>query len=503
MISAAQGRVQGRQPAAVIDIGSNSVRLVVYEGVNRSPTVLFNEKILCGLGKGLVKTHKLNAKAVQSALRALRRFRALADQAGAVSLDVLATAAAREAENGSMFIKEAEALLKEPIRVLSGREEAYYSALGIISGFHDPDGIAGDLGGGSLELVDVKGRQIGDGITLPLGGLRLQDMSDGDLTAAVTIARKYLASAKLLANGKGRTFYAVGGTWRNLAKLHMSATHYPLHVMHHYEIPFEEAQRFLKLVAVGDLEYMRGIEDVSKNRRSLLSYGAIALLETIKLMRPATVVFSALGVREGFLYSLLSENEQLEDPLISAADELAVLRARSPAYARELAEWTAGAFAALGYDETEDESRYRRAACLVADISWRAHPDYRGSQALNMISNAAFVGIDHPGRAYIALANFFRHEGITNSVADPELAAIASPRLLEYSRILAAIMRIVYPFSASMAGVVPYLSWKATANGIDLVVHKSKADLIGDVPEGRLQQLAKLTGKNLRMTVGS
>src|SRR4029079_4920288 len=133
-------------------------------------------------------------------------------------------------------------------------------------------------------LVDVKGRQIGDGITLPLGGLRLQDMADGDLRAAVTRARTYLPSARLLANGRGRTFYAVGGTWRNLAKLHMSATHYPLHVMHHYEIPLEEAQRFLKLVAAGDLDYMRGIEYVSKNRRALLSYGAIALLETIKLM---------------------------------------------------------------------------------------------------------------------------------------------------------------------------------------------------------------------------
>ncbi|WP_271893613.1 exopolyphosphatase [Candidatus Phyllobacterium onerii] len=501
MISAAQGRVQGRQPAAVIDIGSNSVRLVVYEGVNRSPTVLFNEKILCGLGKGLAKTGKLNAKAVQSALRALRRFRALADQAGAVSLDVLATAAAREAENGSQFIREAEALLKEPIKVLSGREEAYFSALGIISGFHDPDGIAGDLGGGSLELVDIKGSQIGDGITLPLGGLRLQDMSDGDLNKATELARKHLASAKLLGNGKGRAFYAVGGTWRNLAKLHMSAKHYPLHVMHHYEIPFDEAQRFLKLVAAGDLDYMRGIEDVSKNRRSLLSYGAIALLETIRLMRPSKVVFSAIGVREGFLYSLLSESDRLEDPLISAAEELAVLRARSPAYARELAEWSGEAFAALGYDETEDEKRYRRAACLVADISWRAHPDYRGSQALNMISNASFIGIDHPGRAYIALANFFRHEGVSTSVADPELAAIATPRLLEYSKILAAIMRITYPFSASMAGVVPKLSWKKTAEGLELVIDKSKADLIGDVPEGRLQQLARLTGKNIRMVV--
>lgn len=501
MISAAQGRVQGRRPAAVIDIGSNSVRLVVYEGVTRSPTVLFNEKILCGLGKGLVKTKKLNAKAMQSALRALRRFRALAEQAGAVSLDVLATAAAREAENGSQFIREAEAILEEPIKVLSGREEAYYSALGIISGFHDPDGIAGDLGGGSLELVDVKGRKIGDGITLPLGGLRLQDMSEGDLTEALSIAQKTLGAAKLLANGKGRAFYAVGGTWRNLAKLHMSAEHYPLHVMHHYEIPFEEAQRFLKRVAVGDVDTMRGIEDVSKNRRALLAYGAIALLETIKIMKPSRVVFSALGVREGFLYSLLPEGEQLNDPLISAAEELATLRARSPAYARELADWSGEAFAALGYKETDDEKRYRRAACLIADISWRAHPDYRGSQALNMISNAAFVGIDHPGRAYIALANFFRHEGVANSVPDPELAAIASPRLLEFSRLLAGIMRITYPFSASMSGVVPHLSWKNTSDGISLVVDKSKADLIGDVTEGRLQQLAKLIGKPLKIEV--
>ena len=146
--------------------------------------------------------------------------------------------------------------------------------------------------------------------------------------------------------------------------------------------------------------------------------------------------------------------------------------------------------------------RYPRAACLVADISWRADPDYRGSQALNMISNAAFIGIDHPGRAYIALANFFRHEGVANSVPDPDLAAIASPRLLEFSRVLAGVMRITYPFSASMSGVVPDLAWKPTADGIDLVVDKSKADLIGDVPEGRLQQLAKLTGKTLKLTVG-
>ena len=183
-VTLAQGRLKGLEPVAVIDIGSNSVRMVVYEGIVRSPTVFFNEKILSGLGKGLAQTGRLNDKSVASALEALRRFRALARQAGATKIYTIATAAAREAENGPDFIARAEAILGEHIQILSGKEEAYYSALGIISGFHDPDGIAGDLGGGSLELVDVHGdnlaKAIGSGITLPLGGLRLQDMSGGN-----------------------------------------------------------------------------------------------------------------------------------------------------------------------------------------------------------------------------------------------------------------------------------------------------------------------------------
>ena len=213
----AQGRLKGLKPIAVIDIGSNSIRVVIYEGIVRSPTVLFNEKILCGLGKGLAKTGKLNEKSVEAALRALKRFRALAEQAGAVSIHALATAAAREASNGPDFIAQAEAILGRHIEVLSGKEEAHYSALGIISGFYRPKGVAGDLGGGSLELVAVNDHQIGEGITLPLGGLRLQDMSNEKLAEAAKIARTELARATLLKADQGMVFYAVGGSWRNLA----------------------------------------------------------------------------------------------------------------------------------------------------------------------------------------------------------------------------------------------------------------------------------------------
>ncbi|WP_420960047.1 exopolyphosphatase [Brucella sp. IR073] len=499
----AQGRLKGRQPVAVIDIGSNSVRLVVYEGIVRSPTVLFNEKILCGLGKGLAKTGRLNEKSVESALSALRRFRALAEQAGATSIHALATAAAREAENGSAFIAEAEAVLRAPIQVLSGKEEAYYSALGVISGFHDPDGIAGDLGGGSLELVDVRGHAIGDGITLPLGGLRLQDLSNGKLTDAVQIARTELDRATLLKEGEGRIFYAVGGTWRNLAKLHMNVKHYPLHIMHAYEIDPKEAQSFLIRVAKGDVDHMRGIDAVSKNRRQLLSYGAIVLLETIRRMKPSKIVFSALGVREGYLYSLLSKKEQRSDPLLAAAEETAILRARSPRHAHELADWTEKAFAALGYDETEDEARYRRAACLLADISWRAHPDYRGSQALNLIAHGSFGGIDHAGRSYMALANYFRHEGVVDDAVAPEIVKLATPRLRERAKLLGALLRVVYLLSASMPAIIPRLEWRKLENGgLELVVPKEHADLVAERPEGRLQHLAKLVGKELHLVVG-
>ena len=173
----AQGRIDNGPAVAVIDIGSNSVRLVVYEGLTRSLTPIFNEKVLAGLGREVQSTGLLNPEAVDKALHALRRFRALADTAGVRKVWVLATAACRDATNGRAFIAEAAKICRAEVDVLSGRREAHYSALGVLSGFHRPDGIVGDLGGGSLELVDVHGARVKSGVTLPLGGLALQDIS--------------------------------------------------------------------------------------------------------------------------------------------------------------------------------------------------------------------------------------------------------------------------------------------------------------------------------------
>ncbi len=504
MMERSQGRLRDRRPLSVIDIGSNSIRLVIYEGIARSPTVLFNEKMLAGLGRGIVSTGRLDPDAVLRAVEEFGRFRALAEQAGSERLYVIATAAAREAVNGPEFIHRAEKILGTEIRVLSGKEEAHYSALGVISGFHRPNGIAGDLGGGSLELVDVTGREIGEGITLPLGGLRLQDMAKNSIPEAARIAKRELARAKLLKGGQGRAFYAVGGTWRNIARLHMNAVDHPLAVMHHYEMGVESSLPFLRQVGRGDFSQVKGIERISKSRRALLPYGAVVLQEIIAAMKPSSLLVSALGVREGFLYALLSEEEKRADPLISAADELAQLRSRSVEHAHELARWTGETLKFLGIEETDDEARYRHAACLLADIGWRAHPEYRGTQSLNIISHASFTGVDHPGRAFISLAIMFRHEGIYEDAVAPSLRQLISPRLLERARLLGAMMRVVYLLTAAMPGVMPKLRWESRPNGaLALVLPASLAGLDGERPKGRVAVLSKVVGLPLSLEVAS
>lgn len=500
--SEAQGRLPGIHPISVVDIGSNSVRLVVYEGLSRAPSMLFNEKVLCGLGKGLASTGRMDEAGMVRALAALKRFRALSEQARVSEMHVLATAAAREAENGAAFIEDAEAILGCRINVLTGEQEARLSALGIIAGYYKPDGIAGDLGGGSLELVDVHGGCHSGGQTLPLGGLRLAELSGNSVSKARTIARRHLKKSPVLKGGAGRTFYAVGGTWRNIAKLHMEVSDYPLHMMQAYEIDAAPAIKFLGDVAAMKPPQIDAIRGISRNRRALLPYGAVALQETLVAMKAARVSFSALGVREGYLYSLLGRNEANRDPLLTAAGELAILRARSPEHARELAAWTGRMFPVFGVIESEEDARYRQAACLLADISWRAHPDYRGLQALNIIAHGTFTGISHGGRVYIALANYFRFEGLNDDGVSSRLAAIAGPKYIGYAKLLGGMLRVVYLFSASMPGIVPQLAFAPagpadTGADIVLLVPRSSEALVGERLEGRLQQLGKLTGKRL------
>ncbi len=465
----AQGRLDNGPPVAVVDIGSNSVRLVVYEGLTRAPTALFNEKALCGLGREVQTTGLLAVDAVEHALATLKRFRALCETMKVKRVLAIATAACRDAKNGPAFISLAERTIRSEIEVLSGKREAELTALGVISGVHYADGVVGDLGGGSLELVDVAGQSVRRGITRPLGGLALADISAKSIKKAEKFVKKSLDGLPVLKGCRGRAFYAVGGTWRALARLHMWQTGYPLHIMHGYAIPAGEALEFAQLVHRVDVDTLSNIEVVANARRPLLPYAALVLEYVLRYGRPRQIVFSALGVREGLLYSLLKRGDRQKDALVEAARDLNRLRSRSPQHGEELLAWTDRFMATSGLDETAEEKRLRHAACLLADIGWRAHPDYRGEQSLNIIAHAGFSAIDHAGRAYLALAVFYRHVGLVmDDELSPRLRELASTRMIDRARVLGAALRLAYVVSAAMPGVLPKTSLRVERHRLAL-----------------------------------
>ena len=498
----AKGRLSVGEPVAIVDIGSNSVRLVAYEAVSRALTPIFNDKFMCGLGRGVATTGRLPVEAIEKALAALRRFRVLCTGMQIGEVHVIATAAARDARNGKEFLDAARQAIGAPIELLSGRREAELTALGVISGIYKADGVAGDLGGGSLELNDVKGVRVGQGVSLRLGGLSLQDVSDRSPKKAIRIVREALADSKELDRLEGRSFYAIGGTWRALARLHMRQRNYPLNVMHNYVIGARDAADFAELVQRVQVDALVAIDAVPTGRRPLLAYGAVILDEIIRRAKPKDVVISVSGVREGLLYERLDAAQRKLDPLLVAARALNVLHARSPRHGEELCDWTDDLFLSAQLEETREDRRLRHAACLLADIGWRAHPDYRAEQSLNVIANAAFVGLDHPGRAYLALATCYRHTGPDANVS-PQLRTLASARMIDRAHVLGAAMRVAYAITAAMGGVLPRAPMRCTKTKVILELAPELAPLGSDRLHNRVKQLSKLIGREPEIHVAS
>jgi exopolyphosphatase / guanosine-5'-triphosphate,3'-diphosphate pyrophosphatase len=486
------------EPIGVIDIGSNSVRLVVYEGAVRSPTPLFNEKVLCGLGRTVATTGSLAQEAVDRALQALQRFKTIAHVLGVKNLIAIATAAVREAKNGPDFLARGERAAGCQIQVLSGEKEAELAAQGIMMGFVDCDGVAGDLGGGSLELIDLKGGKLKDAVTLPLGGLRLIDTTDNKLEKAVDVIDDAIARVPWLKQGQGRAFYAVGGTWRSLAKLHMDASDYPLRVMQGYALPTKSALDFAELVRrAKKAQGLPALAGVARARREVLPYGALVMERLLRQLQPSEVVFSVFGIREGLIYGLLPSSEKKRDPLLSFCEDYAALRSRSVAHAHELCRWTDQLFALPDLAETPEERRLRHAACLLSDVGWRAHPDYRGEQSLNTIAHAGLGGVDHAGRVFLALAIYHRHE--TDEGGDhlsERLRSLVSKRMQKRSRILGAAIRTAHMLSIGMAGVIDDTPLSYANGTLVLTIPKTYAGLDGERLRRRFGQLGELLGKS-------
>jgi exopolyphosphatase/guanosine-5'-triphosphate,3'-diphosphate pyrophosphatase len=497
-LSGANERTAEMEPIGVVDIGSNSVRLVVYEGAVRAPTPLFNEKILCGLGRSVATTGSLGVEAVERALAALARFRVIAHVLRVKNIRVIATAAVRDAQNGREFIERGEKAIGTKIDVLSGETEARLAAQGITMGFVDADGVAGDLGGGSLELIDIVQDRLKDAATLPLGGLRLIDTTGNKIERALNMIDSALASLPWLRNGAGRTFYAVGGTWRALARMQMDRVDYPLRVMQGYRLTTREAlelcEQFRKVKKPFDLP---GIAGVARARREVLPFGALVLERLLRQMEPRQVVFSVYGIREGLIYGLLTPYERARDPLISFCEDYAALRARSVEHAYELCAWTDRLFADPALEESADERRLRHAACLLSDVGWRAHPDYRGEQSVNTIANAGLGGVDHQGRIFLALSVFHRHEmsDHAGSGVFERLRSLVSKRVQRRARIIGAAIRAAHMLSIGMAGVIDQTPLSYEAGALVLSLPPAYAALDGERLRRRFALLAELVGK--------
>jgi exopolyphosphatase/guanosine-5'-triphosphate,3'-diphosphate pyrophosphatase len=483
---------------AVIDIGSNSVRLVVYESMARNLITIFNEKALCGLGREVQTTGLLAPDAVAKALTSLRRFRALCRVMKVGRVYAIATAACRDASNGLDFIAKAERICGCPIEILSGPHEAQLSALGVVSGIHNPDGIVGDLGGGSLELIDVRGNRVRSGVTLPLGSLALQDVSHKSLKRAERIVKTDLSGVAQLKAGRGRTFYAVGGTWRALARIHIIQSGYPLRVMHGYSIPAADALDFaLRLRRLAATNMLANIEAIADARRPLLTYAALVLEHIIRVAKPKTIVFSTFGVREGLLFAKLPQTERSRDGLICAAQTLNGLLSRSARHAEELIGWTDRLVRVVRLKETEEDRRLRHAACLLSDIGWRVHPDYRGEQTLNLITNGNFGSISHQGRAFVALSVFYRYAGLGEQNEPPAIIReLVPPGMVERARLLGAAFRVAHLISAARPGVLPLTHFRSRDRKLMLVFEHRMVDLVADRVGSRFKQLARLVGRS-------
>jgi exopolyphosphatase/guanosine-5'-triphosphate,3'-diphosphate pyrophosphatase len=399
-------RPEGRQ-AAVIDVGSNSVRLVIYRVDGRALWTVYNEKVIAGLGRDLPATGRLSAEGVEAAIQALRRFRAVLDGWAAEEVVTAATAAVREAADGRAFLKRVLDETGLEVRILSGEEEARFAALGVICGQPDAEGVVGDLGGSSLELVRLNGMANIEGVTLPLGPFALGAPKALDPDRIRRVIDEHLARhANRFASPE---FHAVGGAWRNLALLHMQLADYPLHVAHQYEIARGDALELARFVQRQSRSSLERIEGLSKKRFDTLPYAAAVLDRLIERLGVDRIVVSAYGVREGLLLDAMPPEVRQLDPLIEGCEALTAQRGSTPELGHALEAWVAPLFERLPpLFEGRDEVLVA-AACRLADLGSRLHPDHRADLAFEQVLRAPLAGMDHAERCFLAYVAFSRH----------------------------------------------------------------------------------------------
>ena len=435
---------------AVIDVGSNSIRLVIYKGPRRAPLPILDEKVVCGLGRGMDSRGRMSPQSMDLGLRTVRRFIDIARSMKVSGIKAVATAAVRNAANGPDFKKTVERECGISLRVLSGVEEARLSALGTLCAIPDADGIVGDIGGGSLELVEIRGGKTENHATLALGTIPLLESGLSPEKARKKLIAPLLDDLSWLSNAKKKTFYAVGGSWRALAKKHMDSEDYPLRIVHGYSLSRSRALEMTREIAGISSGSLQALWILGRNRVESAPYAAVLMESLIKKTGVSGLTFCTYGLREGCIYDDLSPQQRSLDPLVVMCEEIALKMGRSVEAGRTFFRWIEAAVP----DEYAGDSRLRLAACHLSDIGIFEHPEYRAEQVFLRILRMPLVGISHPERVRVALSVASRHAAMGNLLRRWEVSGFLTNDDVEEARITGLALRLAYTVSGGAARIL-------------------------------------------------
>jgi exopolyphosphatase / guanosine-5'-triphosphate,3'-diphosphate pyrophosphatase len=482
---------------AVVDVGSNSLRLVVFGRLGATLLPLLNEKVMCALGRGIAASGRLNPEGIELALANLQRFIALARALEVDHLAVIATAAVRDAEDGRAFAALAERECGLPVRIIAGDEEARLSAAGVLAGIRAADGVVGDLGGGSVELVRVDATApvpIGAGVTLPLGPLRLAEFADNKRALAELVDRA-VAGATMLREAAGRNLYLVGGAWRAIARLHMEQTQYPLHIIHEYTVARRAAEEFLDVVAGQSRRSLERITTISRRRLDVVPLAACVLRRLIVAGRPERIVFSAFGLREGYAFGLLPRDPP-GDPLLDACIGIAETQGRwRGGDGERLQRWIAPAFSGLD----ADRRRLHRAACWLSDIAWTEHPDYRAGLAFARSLTMPLAQLGHAERVFIATALHARYGGAADDPVKAPTQLLLDPAGAAAARALGLALRLAYTLTGGALELLEQVRLRRDGQSLLLDLPAAGSLFTGEAVQRRLDALGRALGLEARM----
>jgi exopolyphosphatase/guanosine-5'-triphosphate,3'-diphosphate pyrophosphatase len=479
-----KAEARGLDRVGVVDIGSNSVRLVVFDGAARSPAYFYNEKIMCELGAGMSATGRLNPEGRARALRAMCRFKLLAEGMGTGPLTAVATAAVREAEDGADFRAEVERETGIKIWVIDGREEARLSAQGVLLGWPGSYGLVCDIGGSSMELAEISGGTVGRRMTSALGPLKLRDIKGGRKARKAVIKDTVAGMQAQMGEQKNRLFL-VGGSWRAIAKIDMERRGYPLKVLHEYRMSAKSVRETAKYIEKSDAEELRARAGVSSNRMALVPYAADVLRAVVRAFKPRDIAISSYGIREGLLYEQMPQPLRDRDPLLEACSFMEQRDARIPGYGKVVYDFIAPLFR----NASEDRKRIIKAACLLHDVSWRAHPDYRAEDCFDNATRANLGGLKHSERVFLGLALLHRYSNKREGTRFDNLGDLVSDRDQRDAEVLGKAMRLAAMLWLTQEAHSAALRWFPKKKRLEIALSKATAPLFGEVAEARLQSL--------------